>query len=116
MWVHPDLGRSARLERIDFLEHGVRRTRVSSETSKFIEVRKSARRLCQAGKIRLPTYLNRVVHQTMAVAWGPGSFLSRRASMIQVQPLKSMSIPTNRPMTQKPETGHCSQIMIPTPG
>ena len=33
--------------------------------------------------------------------------------MIQVQPLKIMSMPTNRPMTQKPLTGHCCQIMRP---
>ena len=53
------------------------------------------------------------IRQAVAVAWPRGKLLRRRASIIQVQPLKSISIPTNSPMTQKPENGHCSQIMMP---
>ena len=39
---------------------------------------------------------------SQTVAEALGRLLSRRASMTQVQPLKIMSMPTNRPITTKP--------------
>src|SRR6516225_6432980 len=38
---------------------------------------------------------------------------SANPSITHDRPLKSISIPTNRPMTQKPEKGHCLQMDTP---
>src|SRR5262249_47003418 len=37
-----------------------------------------------------------------------------KANAIQAPPLKISSIPTNRPITQSPETGHCARTRMPS--
>src|SRR5262249_35018388 len=43
----------------------------------------------------------------------PGRLFATSPSMTSDQPLKIMSIPTNRPMTHSPDTGHCRQMRTP---
>ena len=48
------------------------------------------------------------------VAVGPaGRLFAASPSMTSAQPLKIMSIPTNRPITQSPDSGHCRQMATP---
>src|SRR5271157_894358 len=110
---HPDLRRSAHLERIDVLEHGARGSASQVRISKFIEARKTIQDWCWAKSTLPAVHVSTVVYQAVVAVRAPGRFLSRKANIIHVQPLKSMSIPTNNPMIKKPEAGHCTQIMMP---
>ena len=49
-----------------------------------------------------------------AASPGAGSLCAARPSMTSDQPLSNMSMPTNRPMTHRPDNGHCRQMEIPS--